>query len=286
MPRTSSCSTTSSSCSPSPRCRTCCSTTSHGAAPARVAPRAARDLVGVELHHLGHEHARPRRGRRPAARARDHVREPRDGGRDPATRSGAARCSSSARTSRSRSGGMRSSRSSSQGAGSPEREPAAPHPHLVRRLGRVLARRRLRVGAGADHALAGRARDRLRRPLVLYRVPGPAAPRLVRVGRRDLALRRALPALHHHRARRVDRRSPERRRRISTLDAARLAAFGLAFLSTRGALVAVLRLRGARSHSGGSSSRRIARRWRETATRTSTSSSSPASSSPPSGTRS
>ena len=43
-----------------------------------------RRVVGVELHDLGHERARPGLGRRLAAPDRDHAREPADGGRDPA----------------------------------------------------------------------------------------------------------------------------------------------------------------------------------------------------------
>ena len=59
-----------------------------------------------------------------------------------------------------------------------------------------------------------------------------APDRAVGVGARDRPLRRALPAVRDHRARRVDRRSPARPRPALDLDAARLAAFAVAFLGT------------------------------------------------------
>ena len=69
---------------------------------------AARRVVVVELHDLGHERARPGVARRPAAPARDHAREPADGGRDPGGLRRRARCCSPAPTSRSRSAATRS----------------------------------------------------------------------------------------------------------------------------------------------------------------------------------
>ena len=53
-------------------------------------------LVGVELHGVGHERARPRLDRRPPAAARADVREPADGGRDPGGVRRRGRCSSPA----------------------------------------------------------------------------------------------------------------------------------------------------------------------------------------------
>ena len=60
------------------------------------AARAGRRLVGVELHDVGHERARPGLDRRAPAAARADVREPADGGRDPGGVRRRARCCSPA----------------------------------------------------------------------------------------------------------------------------------------------------------------------------------------------
>ena len=167
-----------------------------------------------------------------AARARDHVREPRDGGRDPRrVRQPGAALRRRVRRDPGRAG-TRSSPSSSAARDSPERRAGAPHPDLVRRLRRVLARRRARVEARrGSRCGSSRSGSTTSAPLVLYRVPGRPQARPVGLGRRDVALRGALPALRDHRARRVDRVTGATTSELP-LDAARMAAFGLAFLST------------------------------------------------------
>src|SRR5919205_25557 len=50
-----------------------------------VTARAARSVVVVELHHVGHERARPRDYSRAPANDRLDAREPVDGGSDPAS---------------------------------------------------------------------------------------------------------------------------------------------------------------------------------------------------------
>ena len=90
----------------------------------RGGPRAARRVVGVELHDLGHERARPGLDRRPAAADRDHAREPADGGRDPARRSASTGSSSPARTSRIQVGRHTFLTFASASAGTIERERA------------------------------------------------------------------------------------------------------------------------------------------------------------------
>ena len=220
-------------------------------------PCPARRLVGVDLHDLGHEHARPRLGRRATARARDHVRQSRDGRRDP--RGVRQPGTALRRRVRGDSGGKACVPHLRRGFARLARAATRrPHPHLVRRLGRVLARRCPRVGPGAHRAVARRTRDRLRgtsRPLPSARA---AAARPVGLGRRDLALRGTLPALRDHRSRRVDRRHG--------CDDVRAAARPRAdgrlrprVPLDRGAVVAVLRLTSPRSPNGASSSRTTAR---------------------------
>ena len=125
-------------------------------------------------------------------------------------------------------------------------------------------RRRSPTARRGSRSGSSRSRSTTRAPLVA--LLGARAGRRCRRRAWEVetrALRRALPALHHHRARRVDRhhRRDDVRARRST--PARVTAFALAFLVDRGALVAVLRLRRADRASGGSSSpttgRRLAR---------------------------
>ncbi len=163
-----------------------------------------RRVVGLELHDLGHERARPGLDRRPAPADRDHAREPADGGRHPA--------------------GVRRARAPLRGLvrRHPGRPTHVPHvrigerghdraragrsdSRLVRGGGRALDRGRPRRRAGAHGAVGRRARDRLRGPARDLLGAGPRATLTVGVGRRDLALRRALPALRDHRPRRDDR---------------------------------------------------------------------------------
>ena len=109
------------------------------------------------------------------------------------------------------------------------------------------ARRRHRAHA----AVARGARDRLRRA-ARHRTgsPGARTSTATRGTVADVALRRALPAVHHHRARRVDR---DHRRDDVRARARRRAARGVRrrVPRQRRALVAVLQLRRAASPSGG-----------------------------------
>ena len=185
----------------------------------------------------------------------------------------ARRCCSRRRTSRSRSAGTCSSRSRSASPGTVERERAA----------RIL----IWLSAAGVFWLAGGATDGTTRdvlwlialaidygaPSVVYWVPGRPHADERDVGRRDVALRRALPALHHHRPRRVDRdhrrddRRPRaehgaRRRRSRSRSSRRRRCGGCTSTTSR------------RSRSGASRRRRTGRCSRATATRTSTSCSS------------
>ena len=112
-------------------------------------------------------------------------------------------------------------------------------------------------------------------PLVPLPGARPPEARAHRVGRRDVALRRALPAVRDHRARRVDRRHggddvpalarrrPPHRLRRRIPDHGRV-------------LVALLQLRRRHRAAAARARRPSGRRWRATATRSSTSFSSPA----------
>ena len=194
--------------------------------------RAARRLVGVELHDLGDERARPRLDVVRLLLIGDHAREPADGRRDPGRVRRAGRCCSRAAYVAIQVGRHTFLTFAAADAGTIERERAGTDPDLVRRGRGALDRRRARRRRGAHRALDRRARDRLRRTARPVLGPGAAAARGDDVGRRDGAFRRALPAVHDHRARRVDRghRRDDRRARRSTPRGSR--AFGVAFLAT------------------------------------------------------
>ncbi len=265
-----------------------------GVAPAARAPRlagrgavrvrAARGLVVVELHRLGHERAQPRLDRGPPAADRADAAQPADGDRDPRRLRGAG------------------APVRGQLRGDPDRAPLVPHvrggrarhdrapargahPRLVRGGGRALDRGRARGGGGADDPVARGAGARLRRPARDLLAAGTAAHRRRGVGDRHGALRRALPAVHHHRPRRDDRhhRRDDGRARADDADRGRLRAR----LPVHGrAVVALLQLRRRGRGAGARAGRPTARCSRATPTPTCTSCSSRASCSPRSATSS
>ena len=210
----------------------------------------------------------------PAPRARDHVREPRDGRRDP-RRVRRPRAAVRRRVRRDPDRPPRLPHVRRRGPRLPGARAGAPHPDLVLRRRRVLDRGRARVGGPPQIALwlVALAID-YSAPLFLYRVPGRPKLEPLGVGRRDVALRRAVPAVRHHRARRVDRRHrrddvradarrrPPRRLRGRVPDRPPRSGGSTSATSPR-------------SRSGGSSSPPTGRRWRATATRSCTSFSSP-----------
>ncbi len=139
-----------------------------------------------------------------AAPARDHAREPADGGRDPRG------------VRRSRPPVRRLVRGDPGGAapvphlrgggrGHDRADPVGPHPRLVRGRGCAVAGGRLRRWVGAHRPVARGARDRLRGAARRLLASRPRAPHRRHVGGGDLPFRGALPAVHHHRARRDDR---------------------------------------------------------------------------------
>ena len=116
-------------------------------------------------------------------------------------------------------------------AGDDRARTGAGDPRLVLRGGGVLDRGRARRGRGAGRSLAGGAGNRLCRAGVPLPRPGSSAARSRDMGRGDRPLRRALPAVRHHRARRVDRADRGTTADLD-IDAARLSALGLAFAGT------------------------------------------------------
>ena len=115
----------------------------------------------------------------------------------------------------------------------PERSNASAraNPRMVRRLRRAVDRRCVRRRLGEGGALAGGARDRLRWPDRALLDSRPSALERRDLGGGDLALRRALPAVHDHRPRRDDRDHGRDHGRARARRP-RLVAFGLAFLGT------------------------------------------------------
>ena len=285
-PRTWSCSTTSSSCSRSRRSRICCSHDLTWQGAGRATARPARRLVGVELHDLGHERARPRRGRRcgcscsaimfaslvmavaipdafgePGAALRRCVR--RDPGRSP-------------RLPHLRRRGPRL-------AGA---RAGAAHPDLVLRRRRLLARgrarlrrrRRSRCGSSRSRSTTRRRSSSTGCPGVRSSSPPRGTSRRSHFAERFqlfiiIALGESIVVTGATTSQ-------------LSLGVARLAAFGVAFLITAAfwwlyfSYVAAHRAAAARAR------RPSGRRWRATATRTSTSCSSRGSSSRPSATSS
>ena len=121
----------------------------------------------------------------------------------------------------------------------PARRVRAPR-RLERRVGRAVAGRRGARQRPAAHAVDSRARARARRAGGRLLAAGSWPRRHDRLGHRGNALRRALPGLHHHRARRIDRRDGGDRVRGGThIDRRALPRRRLR--RDRGAVVAVLR---------------------------------------------
>ncbi|CAA9490497.1 MAG: low temperature requirement A, partial [uncultured Rubrobacteraceae bacterium] len=176
-----------------------------------------RGVVVVELHDVGHQRARHGVHLRAAVDDLLDAPEPPDGGRDTAGFRGAG--AALRRLLRGDTG--RTSRVLDVhrvGEGNGRARARRAHPDLVRGGRRAVDLRRPGGGAGAGGPVAGRARAGLRG--AAPRLPGAGAPAAggVRVERGHGALRRALPALHHHRARgddshhRGDHRRPRPRR--------------------------------------------------------------------------
>ena len=202
---------------------------------------AARRLVGVELHDVGHERARPGLDRRASAAARADVREPAARRRDP----GGVRRPRAAvrrRVRRDPGGPAHLPDVRHRGTRDDRARAVGPDPRVALRRRRALAGGRLRRRRGAHGAVARGPGDRLRRaarPLLGAR---PREARGGHVGGRDGALRRALPALPDHRARRDDRDHRSDDGRPGARHGTRCGARARLPLDRR-ALVALLRLR-------------------------------------------
>ena len=135
--------------------------------------RSARRLVGVDVHHVGDERARHRLDSRPVRVARNHVREPLDGGGDPR---GVRESRSLSRLRRDSGRATHVPDSRGGGCGHDRAPTCEPNPCLVRGGRRVLDRGRLRR-TGAAVALDGGARDRLQRAALPLLGAGSTSPR-------------------------------------------------------------------------------------------------------------
>ena len=240
-------------------------------------------VVGVDLHDLDDELVRPRVGRGARGAGRGDAREPADGDRDPGR---VRRPRGAVRGVLRRAPGdpqRLHRRRDGQGAADARRVRADPRLERHGRRGLDHGRDRARRLAGAD--LDRRARPRLRSAVRRLLDAAPRADVDDRPGDRGRALRRALPAVHHHRARRVDRR--DRRDRLEPRPRARQRRRADRRLPRLGgALVALLR-RGRRPLARAPPHvRATPRASAATPTPTSTSRSWPGSSRPRSATRS
>ena len=106
---------------------------------------------------------------------------------------------------------------------------------------RAVARRRDPRGDPAAAVDRRARRSSSRRPRRGYWPPGRGRAATTDYDIEGGALRRALPAVHHHRARRVDRRDRRDRRRCGRGPSTVVLCLVIAFVETRGAVVAVLR---------------------------------------------
>ena len=179
----------------------------HAARPLHAARRGAghaavpRGLVGVGLHHLGHQLARSRPDAGPHPAVPLDARRPRAVDLDPDRVRGTRPvvcgrlCGDAGRP----HAVLAARDAAASHAGAPQRDP---HPGLAMRLGGVLDARRLCRGRDAAVALDRRARDRI---CLAGGAVLDAGTRLLlgrSLGGRRRPYGRALRRLHHHRARR------------------------------------------------------------------------------------